>query len=116
MVSVAFYLARCAAGRPPEEASLLSYYFETAAGRKGHTVLLFRERGRRWVYDFYEDERPQPLPVLVDDRPLALAAAVMPPGRWNRPDRAVRLPLLAPETRPLPTASRSPVPDQPVAL
>ncbi len=107
--SVAYYLARCAAGRPPEEASLLSYYFDTASGRKGHTVLLFRERGRRWIYDPLDEGFLHPLSPLVGNQPLAVAAAINPPGRGRRPDRVVCLPLQAREPGP-------PALDQPAVL
>ncbi len=86
----------------PYPARLFSYYFGAGSDLRGHTVLLFRERGRHWIYDSYQDAHPRPLAHLRGATPLAVAAEVMPPGGSRRPDKAVYLPLEPGPARQLP--------------
>ncbi len=49
--SVALLRARLAQGRPVSSPQLLSYYVDTHQGRRGHTVLLYRDNERTVVCD-----------------------------------------------------------------
>jgi hypothetical protein len=49
--SIAALRARLAEGRRISQPCLLSYYVDTDAGRRGHTVLVFREDGRARLFD-----------------------------------------------------------------
>ncbi len=62
----------------PDEAGLLAYYIDTVAGRLGHTVLVYRQDGRRYVYDPEGEGTVFFVPEWLPGDPLRLARAVYP--------------------------------------
>jgi hypothetical protein len=79
---------------PPDESSLLAFYFSSASGRRGHTVLVYQRNGRRFVYDSDTSKREQPLPPSVGSVPLQIARAICPSFR-NSPTTPEKALLLA---------------------
>ncbi len=61
---------------PPNEGGLLAFYFNSAAGLRGHTVLVYQRDGRRFVYDPDTSKTEQPLPPSVGSVPLQIARAM----------------------------------------
>ena len=74
--SVAALRLRLARGEPATEARLLSYYFETPAGRRGHTVLSYRTDRGREVIDPERSARPRLFSAEEADDALHLAQAL----------------------------------------
>lgn len=91
--ALAYFLRRCETGRPPEHARLLTYYMRSRQGRRGHTVLVYREHGRDWMFDPFDLGAPRRLPRLPDDDPMTVARAVFPANSHRRPVKAVYLNL-----------------------
>lgn len=94
--ALGFYLRRIEAGREPEDARLLAYYVEGRFGRRGHMVLLFRERGRDWVFDPFDRQGPRRWVPPRGNDPLKLASSLVPRDVSRRPVKAVLLPLTSP--------------------
>jgi hypothetical protein len=78
---------------PPDEAGLLAYYVNTLSGRLGHTVLVYRQDGRRYVYDPEGTGAVFLLPKTNSNEPLALARAIYPSKQNQTPSQARMLPL-----------------------
>ena len=71
--SVAELRRRLAQGEPMKRPSLLSYYVDTAEGRRGHTVLTFEAGGRLEVIDPERPKKPQRFAADLADNALGLA-------------------------------------------
>lgn len=107
--SVAAYLQRRAAGRALGPARLLSFYWHTREGRRGHTVLLFEEGGEHWAFDPFVDERPRRWSATFDRDALAAAREFLPPASRRRLIQARYWelpPPAAPERPPAPASVR----------
>jgi hypothetical protein len=72
--SVAAFLRRIAVGGRADAPRLLSYYVDTASGRRGHTVLVFDARGGLSAIDPELSERPVELPAYLGADPRSLSA------------------------------------------
>lgn len=81
---------------PPEEVSLLAYYVDTMSGRLGHCVLLYRQDGRRYVYDPEGEGSVSLLPKIKSNEALAIARAIYPSGLSQTPFQARLLTLRQP--------------------
>jgi len=93
---VAYLQSLAAAGRMPEDARLLAYYGAVAVGSRGHTVLYFKEKGRRFYYDPEATPGLAAIPDQVPPDALAIARVAAPGVGYARPARAVFLPLRPP--------------------
>jgi hypothetical protein len=83
---------------PPNEGGLLAFYFNSAAGLRGHTVLVYQRDGCRFVYDPETSRTEQPLPPSVGSVPLQIARAMYPSFRNSlaAPEKAQLLALRQP--------------------
>ena len=64
-------------GEPIERARLLSCYFDTPAGRRGHTVLTYETRRGLFLLDPGRSPAPRSVPRVWADDPMALARAAL---------------------------------------
>lgn len=71
--SVAALRRRLAQGDPIARPALLSYYMDTPAGRRGHTVLTYEARGRLEVIDPEWPNKPRRFSAALAADALALA-------------------------------------------
>lgn len=83
---------------PPDEAGLLAFYINTVAGLFGHSVLVYRQDGRRYVYDPEGAGTVFLLPESKSNEPLALARSLYPSSPKQAPTQARMLRLLHPVT------------------
>jgi hypothetical protein len=91
--SVAALVRRIAVGGEADAPRLLSYYVDTPAGRRGHTVLVFNARGCLSAIDPELSERPVEFPAYLGADPRSLsaylrggpvaAARMLPIGRFE---------------------------------
>ncbi|HVU17434.1 MAG TPA: hypothetical protein VHD32_10940 [Candidatus Didemnitutus sp.] len=68
---------------PPDFGGILAFYFDTGAGRCGHSVLVYTQGGRRHVYDPDDYARNDPSPTSAIGSPLLLAREYFPLQRPN---------------------------------
>ena len=71
--SIAALRTRIATGVELSEPQLLSYYVDTARGRRGHTVLVYREGGRTVVFDPAQPALDFSFPLPAGREAIALA-------------------------------------------
>jgi len=79
--SLAALRERLQRGERIERARLLSFYFDTPDGKRGHTVLTFETRHGLYLLDPLRSPEPRRLPRDWADKPDALAEAALPHGR-----------------------------------
>lgn len=91
--SVAALRAQLERGAAVAAPRLLSYYIDTRAGRVGHTVLVYEERGRVVVVDPAEPHRPFGIATRLAPTPLLLARAFA--GEGVAQARAIGLEAMA---------------------
>jgi hypothetical protein len=82
--SLAALRDRVRRGEPIERARLLSCYFDTPAGRRGHTVLTYETPRGLYLLDPERSAQPRRVPRVWADDAEALAAAALPGARVAR--------------------------------
>jgi hypothetical protein len=90
---------------PPDEAGVLVFYIATSCGPHGHSVLVYRTNGQRYVYDSMDGEHPLVLPAGQDPSPLQIARTI---STLQKPFKAQLLALRRPGHAPGPTVATSP--------